>query len=170
MFNLLFALATAAAPVSEPLEPAKLGQAQCQQPDVLFRTCASLAYYVQNGPSSYMIRTVMLIDPAGPVVLETRAPVQLKGKAVCGFVRWDDLNNGIVTVAGRELTRNQAVPVLARFFKRFSAVRDKEICTQYEPTAQGMLKAKPAIAGTRRPELDYPILWVKPSDGYAVAP
>ena len=39
-----------------------------------------------------------------------------------------------------------------------------------EPAAQGMFKTKVTIAGVRRPDLDSPFQWVKPSDGYTVAP
>jgi hypothetical protein len=63
----------------------------------------------------------------------------------------------------------QATPALVQIAQALSSVIDKEICTRY--VMEGVvLKAKASIDGVEQPALDQPVIWVKESDGYTVAP
>jgi hypothetical protein len=48
-------------------------------------------------------------------------------------------------------------------------LKGREICVRYEPAEDGTLMGITTIAGGRRPELDEPVLWIKPTDGYSLA-
>jgi hypothetical protein len=170
MITTLLFLAAVASVDSDPLARARSGEAQCLSPDVLFKTCVSLEHYFATGPGTYINRGENLVDYNRPIVMETSVPVQVKGRAVCGTVRSAYVLGGKVSVAGRPLPREQAAAHLARFNKRLSSILGKEACSVYEPTDGGMYKIKATIAGVRRPELDSVFKWVKPSDGYTVAP
>lgn len=170
MITTLLALAAVASADPDPLARARSGEAQCFMPDVLFKTCVSLEYYSPTGPGTYTNRGVSLVEIDQPIVVEYFVPIQIKGKASCGTLRSAHLLSGKVSVAGRPLPRDKADAILARVNKRVAAVRDKEACMLIEPAAQGMFKTKVTIAGVRRPDLDSPFQWVKPSDGYTVAP
>ena len=170
MITALLALAAVAVSDPDPLARARAGEAQCLSPDVLFKTCVSLERYSATGPGSYIDHGANLVDYNQPIVMETAVPVWIKGNAVCGMVRSAHVLGGTVSVDGRQLPREKAAVMLARFNKRLASIRDKEVCSTYEPTDGGMVKIKAFIAGVRRPDLDSVFKWVKPSDGYTVAP
>ncbi len=170
MITTLLALAAVAAVDPDPLARARSGEAQCFMPDVLFKTCVSLEYYAATGPGTYTNRGVSLVEIDQSIVVDYLMPIQIRGRALCGTVRSAHLLSGKVSVAGRPLPREKAAAILARVNKRVAAIRDKEACMVYEPTDDGMLKTKVTVAGVRRPDLDAPFKWVKPSDGYTVAP
>lgn len=160
--------AALAAPTN-PLAPAADGQLQCHQPNDEKRTCRSIASYQRKDDGTYTNTAVVLLSSAGPVTLETTTVVTLKAGAVCGAIRANDLNTGKLRVAGRLLPDSEAAPILPRIAQSMASVIDKEICTSYEESTQG-LTAKATISGEYRPDADQRVKWVQANDGYQVAP
>src|SRR5688572_12022577 len=97
------AVALAAAPVAEQMAPAKRGMLQCQMPDTLFKTCASLSKVVEAGPSTYRIQTRMLLDPTGPVVATMNTTVTVQGTEICERMKLADLSAATLTSAGKPI-------------------------------------------------------------------
>lgn len=170
MITTLLILAAVAAVDPDPLTRGRSGDAQCYMPDVLFKTCVSLEYYSPTGPGTYSNRAISLIEIDQSTVVDYSVPLEIRGKAVCGTVRAAHLLAGKVSSGGQPVSRQKSAVILARINKRLAAVRDKEACVEFEPVDGGMFKTKATVAGVRRPELDSPFKWVKPSDGYKVAP
>ena len=170
MITALLALAAAASIDPDPLAPARSGEAQCFMPDILFKTCVSLEYFSPTGPSTYTNRAISLVEIDQPILLEYSVPMWVKGNAACGTLRSAHLLAGKVSLGGQPLPSGKAAAILARVNQRAAAVRGKEACMVYEPTADGILKTKVTIGGVRRPDLDAPFKWVRPTDGYSVAP
>ncbi len=171
MILMAMALAASKVPValSNPLDPAIKGQMQCHQPDVKRRTCRSIATYRKGPSGSYSNKAIVLISSAGPVTLETVTPVTVEAGAVCGSIRAEDIMRGKLRVADRLLSDDEARPVLLRVSQSMTQVMGKRICTSYV-TAQTGLIAKASIDGVYRPESDQTVKWVRPTDGYVVAP
>lgn len=153
----------------DPLTPASTGMAQCYKPDGARKTCSSLAYYKRLNATTFENRAITLIAPQGAVTLETVTPVTLKGAAVCGAIREQDVLAGKLRANGTLVPPEQATPALAQISQALSSVIDKEICTRYV-TEGVVLKAKASIDGVEQPALDQAVIWVKESDGYTVAP
>jgi hypothetical protein len=89
---------------------------------------------------------------------------------VCGRIRRQDIDAAKFSVGGQPLNAQQAGPLRAQLQMAFQNVFDHEVCTAYVNQG-GMLLAKPTIDGVPAPgTADQPVLWVSPSDGYAVNP
>jgi hypothetical protein len=95
--------------------------------------------------------------------------VVIKDGAICGVLRAQDIIAGHITVAGKLLPAGAAAPVLGQFAKAMTPMLNKEICTTYEDTADGLL-AKVRVNGVYDPELDQYVKWIDPSEGYRVSP
>ena len=162
-------IAAAAVLVNDPLAPARKGQVQCYFPDLATKTCQGLATYEQTGPSAYSSRSVLLIDAAGPTTLETTSTVRARGNAECSMVRGSEALAGKVIVDGRQLPAREAKPTVARIASNLAPVNGREVCIRYEPVEDGTLMGHVTIGGVRRADLDQPIIWVNPSDGYSIA-
>lgn len=163
------ALALAAATVAEQMAPARQGMLQCQMPDALFKTCASLSKVVEAGPSAYRIETRMLLDPAGPVIATMHSTVKVQGAEICERMNLADLSEATLTSAGKSLPAANAARYLGVMRRGFAALEGKLVCTEIISDDQGTTKVLARIAGKRMPALDYDMIWVDPADGWTVA-
>ncbi len=163
------ALAQAAAAAADPLALAREGQAQCYAPDVARRTCRSLGGYALRPDGRYDNRAVVLVSLDPPITLETTAPVEVNLGAVCGVLSPRDLEGGIVLLEGQPATPEQADVVRQAVSRSLEPLYGHEICSTYVPQGAGLV-AQVSVAGTRRPDMDLPVIWVRPADGYRVAP
>ena len=163
-------LATAAAPAPvNPIQPGLSGQLECHVPNDQAKTCQSLGSYAPIAGNRYNNKTVVLLAPEGPVMLEVTSEVEVKNGAVCGPLRIEDLNAGHLIVAGRTLADAEAAPIKTQIAQGMGAMMGKQVCSKLEPSANGFT-VKTSIDGAYRAELDRPMRWVKPDEGYKVAP
>ncbi len=161
--------ASAVSPAIDPLLPAQSGEIQCYAPDEARKTCRSLAFYEKRDASSYDNRAIVLISPAEPVVLETVTPVVIQAGAVCGAIRLEDIQKGKLTISGRDLPADQATSALSHIADAMQPIMGKRICTTYV-SEKGALVAHVTINSVDQPDMKQTVKWVKPSDGYTVAP
>jgi len=157
---------SAAAP-SNPLARAEARELQCYRPDVAKKTCQSIASYELTGPGIYDNKALVALS--NEATLETHTPVVLKGDAVCGYIRAQDMLAGTVRNRGLVLAPDAARSVLEKVAQSVAAFANKEICTRYVPSGAD-LTAKVSIAGTYRPDQDAKVKWIGASDGYSVTP
>ena len=172
LFLPLFAAALmqdAIVPAVDPLAPARAGQLQCYSPDTARKTCNSLAGYGDNGDGTYTNTATVLLSSQPAITMSNATSVRLIDGAVCGTLSQADIAAGTVSVDGQVLPSGQAQFVLAAVSNALDKVIDHEICTTYEPAGEGLV-AHGSLDGVARPDMDQPIIWVTPSDGYTVAP
>jgi hypothetical protein len=151
-----------------PLDKAREGNLQCYEPNVASKTCNSLASYTfENGKISNQAE--VLVSPSPPLVMKTVSPVEIRGDAVCGQLRKKDIETAKILVQGKILSEADAAPVKAQLEAAFGPRLEKEICTAYREQA-GRFVTDVTIAQERHSELKETVIWVKPSDGYRVAP
>ena len=55
---------------------------QCQMPDMLFKTCASLTKVIEKDAASYRLETRLLVNPQGPVVAAIHFNVSVQGTMI----------------------------------------------------------------------------------------
>lgn len=161
-------LLAAAALAQEPLLPVQYGQVQCYSPDAATRTCNSIAKYTPDG-SGFTNTATILLSSRPAVTMTTSTRVQVRDGAVCGTLRDEDIQAAKVKVEGRELSAEEASLVVSAVADAVNDYVGQEICTTYVAAGDG-LTAKASVQGTPRPDLDQPVIWVSPSDGYKVAP
>lgn len=150
---------------ANPLALADKGKLQCYRPDVEKKTCQSIASYQRTGPGTYDNKA--LIPVPADATLETHTPVVIKGGAVCGFVRGQDVIAGTLRVHGEALDPEKAKPILESIVQAMASMAGKEICTTYVPSGTDFT-AKISITGSYRSDQDETVKWIRPTDGYTV--
>ncbi len=152
---------------SNPLTRAEAGQFQCYRPDVAKKTCQSIASYERTGPGTYDNKALVALS--NDATLETHTVVVLRGDAVCGYIRAQDMLAGRVRLRGFTLPPDAAKNVLEKVARSVAPFANREICTRYVQSGADLM-AKVWIAGSYRPDQDTKIKWIGASDGYSVTP
>lgn len=150
------------------LAPARAGQLQCSEPDILARTCSALASYTQRADGAYDngYRVLVVDDPV--VVMTGSSPVRVRSDgAVCGPLTRADLDSATFTVSGFPASTEDAAALRGQLAEMPDFVAE-EVCTRYTSVGDG-LRADVTLNGQARPN-SARVIWVRPEDGYRVAP
>jgi hypothetical protein len=171
---LILSLAAQAAPPdaagpADPLAQAREGMLQCYAPDAARRTCKSLAGYV-FGPNGIQNQAEVLISPQGPMVMKNSTPVEVRDGAVCGPIRAQDIDGAEVLFAGRPISGPNADQVKTQLKSGIANLLGAEVCTSFVTAPQGYT-TRVTVNGQPAPQMsDAPMIWVRPGDGWTVAP
>ena len=152
---------------ANPLARADNGMLQCYRPDVQTKTCQSIAAYERTGPGAYV--NMATIPVSKDATLETHTPVIIKGGAVCGAIRSEDITAGVLRLRGRAVDTATAKAALERIAEGVRPLTGQEVCTRYEQSGLDFI-ARVTVAGSRRPDQDRLVKWIALSDGYTIAP
>ena len=154
---------------SNPLAPAEQGMSQCWYPDSTKKTCRVIASYRRTGTDTYDNQAIVGLSAQGPITVETHTPVEIRGDAVCGPVRTQDIRTGVLREGKEIVGPADAKPILDRVAVMMAPLDGQETCTRYQ-VSDGKLTAKISIAGFYRAEHDAEVIWISPSDGYIATP
>lgn len=157
-----------AAPV-DPLANARAGMVQCYEPNVARKTCNSIASYTFTKGHEIENGAEVLMSPHPLVVMKAVSPVEIRGSAVCGPLRKKDIDQATIVIGGWPASAEQAGPIKAQIEASDSSRWGKEVCTVYEPKGK-VLIARVTLDGKPEPDLAQEVIWVRPDDGYTVAP
>jgi hypothetical protein len=164
---LLLALATPAPlQAADPLAPAREGRLQCHSPDMARKTCASLAGYTFSADGTILNQAEVLLTPSPVIVMRQEDAVVVRDGAVCG--RFGGFEDAVFTLDGQPAPQVVADTIRAQLAAAFARL-GTEGCTRYAPQGDGW-RAEVSIDGVARPDLNQPVIWVSPADGYAVRP
>lgn len=167
--GIALSLVTLAAAHADPLAEARLGKMQCYRPDTAHKTCMALASYAFESNGTITNKAVVLISPQQMVTMTTKSAVVVKGEAVCGPMRREDIEAAEIAVNGTILPDAQAAGVRAQLVQAINNQIGKEVCTTYLPSGD-KLAAQVTVDGAANPLYTQDVLWVKPEEGYQVAP
>jgi len=159
----------AAASVADQMAPAQQGKLQCQMPDMLFKTCASLTKVVPSGPGAYRLETSLLVSPRGPVVATINSTLSVQGTEICDKNDPADIAGAKVTVDGKPAAAGASARHIATLQRSLATFSRKLVCTQIVEGSEGRMTVQGRVSGKRMPALDYDMIWVGPADGWTVA-
>jgi hypothetical protein len=162
-------LAAAASADSDPLAPAMAGQVQCYTPDTARRTCRSIGAYAK-GAGGVQNTAIVLVSATPLVTMETTAPVQVKGRAICGTLATRDLATARFRIDGQPADPQRLEGLRNAVGKAMEPLIGHEICSSNLASGSGPMTAQASLDGKRAPTLDQQMIWVSPRDGYRVAP
>lgn len=165
----VFVASLVLAAATDPLAPARAGQMQCYAPEPRGRTCVALAAYAWDPDGRISNTADVLVAPSPVIVARTVSPVMVRGDEVCGPLRRADFERAEVSVDGRPAAPAMAQRVRHELLAAMSGEVGQEVCTTYVPII-GAYIAKIAIDGVPHPEMSARVIWVRPQDGYRVAP
>lgn len=169
----LWMLAAAALVVTaanaDPLANAREGQLQCYKPDTARKSCGALSGYTFNKDGSISNQAQVLLSPQPLVTMRTVSPVSMKGEAVCGVARKQDIDTATILVDGSPLPEDKAVEARNQISAAMQGLQGQEICTTYVAEGDHLI-TKITMNGQPKPEFTQTVIWVKPTDGYTVSP
>lgn len=160
-----------APPVDNPLAPASMGLIECASPDVIARTCRSLARYTPQADGSFINHAEVLLLPDELVTMSIAGRARLKGNAACATLTTAMVKGATLRYAGTVVPNTLKL----RFTQRILAgltragVLDKEVCSTQSPEGNGFLEHT-TIDGEATPDGETHLLWVRPDAGYTVGP
>lgn len=168
---MLLAMAPAppGAPAADPIAPAWMGQAQCYAPNADTKACASIGAYARDARGVIQNTAEVLLSAEPRIVMTTMAPVEIKGAAICGVIQQRDLDTATFTLNGAPADAATAEAIRRSIGPGYAPVLNREVCSIEAKVANGLV-AQVTVDGARRPELDQPIRWVSPAEGYTVKP
>lgn len=154
---------------SEPLGPARHGQVQCFEPDAANKLCAAMASYTFAPDGTINNASEVLIFPEPVIVMRISSPVTVRAGAVCGPIRQQDIDRAQFTIDGQAAGDENAQTIRGQMAQQLASMINVEVCTTFVPV-DGGLRADAVVGGTARPDLVQHVMWVRPADGYHVAP
>ena len=164
-------LAAAAPVVSSPIDvfaPARNGQLACIVPDKVKKTCRSLSRYTfKDGKIIDTTETLLTDNPL--LTMETRLVAEIRGRNSCGTIRTEDIESATFLVRGNKASRRTADRGRVAFMDVMANYLDREICSTYVPDGSAF-RIVILVNGAEHRHLSRPMIWVRPSDGYAVKP
>jgi hypothetical protein len=159
----------AVAQSGDVLAPARQGQVQCFVPNAAAKTCQSTGSYVFNANGVIDNVSEILIMPQPVVVMRASSPVTVRNNAICGPLTADDIARATFTIDGRPATDQETANIRTGLTQQLTPMFNVEMCVSVT-AADGGYRADSTVGGTARPDLAQPMLWVRPEEGYRVAP
>ena len=166
---LAFAPGPVTAESADPLAPSLKGQLHCYGPNVERKTCVSIGAYAKDAQGVIQNTAVVLMASSPQIVMTTKAPVEVKAGAVCGYIRLRDLETASFVIDGTPADATDAEAVRKAVAPAYAPFLDKEFCTVYRASGSALV-GEVTVDGVRRRELDQRVRWISPSDGYVVKP
>ncbi|NIJ18567.1 hypothetical protein FHS95_000236 [Sphingomonas naasensis] len=169
LLALLLSLAGQADPEVDPLVHAREGRMQCIAPDSTRRTCRTLVRYTLQGERGFDAVVTGLVSTEPVAILEYRTSGTIEDGAICSVVRPIDLRDGKLSKDGAPLSPAIEAQVRARLMSAVQPLAGHRRCyrQQFDGTEY---QSHVTIDGLLRTEMTQRSLWVRPDDGYAVAP
>jgi hypothetical protein len=174
VLSLVLPLLMAGAPEAadaDPLARARAGEMQCDGPDVAHRTCKAISTYVFAADGAVTNQSESLISASGPMIMRTTSRVSVRDGAVCGPVSGEDIDQAQLVFAGRPINGQQADQVKAQLKSGLGPMLGAEICTRFSPAENNGYTTRVTVNGQAAPpDAGVQVIWIKPGDGWTVAP
>jgi hypothetical protein len=167
---LVMPVAATGAVLPPPIADAAREKLQCYQPDMVRKTCRSMASYGSDASGKIINPATVLISARPAIVMATTTRVVVRAGRVCGVIRQEDVAAAEFTVDGLPATPEQTTMLREQVAVIQKPMIGPEICTAYVRDG-AMLVAKATIGGVAtKPAMDQKVIWVTPTEGYRVAP
>ena len=162
------AFAAPAAAQQDILAPARTGQLQCYAPDRARKTCGAMISYRLLADGSYENQALVLVARQPTILMYSATSVVVRDGAVCGGRTREHLQAARFIIDGQPASEDNAAFLREQVAQMPSLVAD-EICTTYTQSGDA-LRADLTINGAPSGGESSTVIWVRPDEGYTVAP
>lgn len=152
---------------NDPLALAREGSLLCFRPKTEKKECNTLLLYAFGKGGAVWVKADVTMSKE--VVMSSSFEATIKSGAVCSVGREEDLRTATFTIAGRLASADETQSMREYLVNKLQTRPRSEVCLKFNATAQGLI-AEATIDGVRYPQMDQPITWVSPSDGYLAHP
>lgn len=147
----------------DPLVSAREGLLLCIRPKTEKRECNTLTRYVFDSGST--IEAQADVTMSAEVVMSLKFVATIQSGAVCSAFREEDTRSATFTIAGRPASAGETSFLRNQIASNMRIRPTGVICLNFLTSAQGLV-AEVILDGVRRPEMDQPVIWVSPDQGY----
>lgn len=162
--------APASAQTEDVLAPARQGQLQCFAPDDARKTCQSLGGYAFRADGVIENAAQILVMPSPAIIMSVTSPVTVRNNAICGPLVEADINRATFTINGHPASEEHTTMMRSQLLSQMAEVLNVESCLTMTRGDDQSYLAETSMGGVVRPELGQRVLWVRPNDGWTVAP
>lgn len=155
---------------ADPLARARAGEVQCDGPDLAHRTCKAISSYAFAPDGVVTNQSESVISASGPMIMRTTSHVSVRDGAVCGPVSGEDIDQAQIIFAGRPISGTQSDQVKAQLKSGLGPMLGAEVCTRFAPAETGYTTQVTVNGQAAPPDAGVQVIWVKPGEGWTVAP
>jgi len=168
---LLWALGSFAvqAAVADPLAPSRSGWVSCVKPDSDAKTCVSIYRYTWRDQKIFY-EVDLGVDDQPLTILRMRSQMYYRDDAACSRTSQAEQSLVGMTIDGAEATEEALREMRREVAEMLKDLDGQEYCVRYEPAANGRFTTHVSVEDIRRPDSDSVMMWIRPDDGWRVAP
>lgn len=152
---------------SDALALAREGSLLCFRPRAERKECNTLLLYSFGEGGT--VRVKADVTMSREVVMSSNFEATIKSGAVCSVAREEDLRTATFTILGRPASASETQSMREYLANRLQTRPRSEVCLTFNATPEGLI-AEATIDGVRYPQMDQPVIWVSPSDGFVAHP
>jgi hypothetical protein len=167
MLTLLFMLTAAQASDGDVLAQAREGKLRCTAPDRTRKTCATLTRFTIRPDGSFDAEVTGMASRPAQISVRYTMPGTVENGALCFIHTASALNGATFTKPGAKLAASLQETLRAQIVASMAPLNGKRRCYR-DRNVNGELSSATTLDGLAHPELDRPILWVSPEDGFKV--
>jgi hypothetical protein len=151
----------------DPLAPAREGSLLCIRPKADKKGCNTLLRY--DFRDGGIIRVQADVTMSETVVMSLNFEAIIKSGAVCSVGREEDVRAATFMIGGRPASAEETGSLRGYLANNIRTLPVSEACLNFVATTQGFM-VETSIGGIRHAEMDEPMIWVSPTDGYIAVP
>ncbi len=163
----LLAGQSAPAAPADPLAPAREGKLRCVAPNAARLTCHTIIRYNVESDGDFDATVTGLVSRDSTVLLRYKTFGRVEQGGVCVMVRTSDFQNGMLLSSGRPLAPNADSAMRLQVLDAVQPIQGRKRC-YLDRTEDGVTRTVVTLDGVAHPELGQTVVWVSPSEGYAV--
>lgn len=167
ILTLFLMLAAAQASDGDALAPARQGMLRCTAPDRAHKTCASLTRFTIHSDGGFEAEVTGMASRPAQISIRYVMPGTVENGALCFVHTGGALGEATFTKPGAKLAPSLQETLRAQMSAGMAALNGKKRCYR-DRIVDGTLVSATTLDGLAHPELDRPVLWVSPEDGYRV--
>lgn len=151
----------------DPLASAREGLLLCIRPKIDKRECNTLTRYVFDSESA--IDAHADVTMSAEVVMSLKFVTTIQSGAVCSAFREEDTRSATFTIAGRPASAQETSFLRDQVASNMRIRPTGVTCLNFLTSPQGLV-AQVILDEVRHPEMDEPVIWISPDQGYVAHP
>lgn len=154
---------------NSPFYWADQGYQSCLEPNESEKSCQGIASFGNNKDGTWLQEAVYLVDPRGPITLQTYSRLYIKNGKVCTKIHKDLYAQAQLRFRGGQILRSEIPEFYDNFERSVQRYIGKEACTHFEKKGT-FYQSQMKIEGHEETFPMHTFKWIPPGAGYRLAP
>lgn len=154
---------------SSPLYMADKGYQSCLEPNDKEKTCQAIASFGNNQDGTWLQEDIFLVDPRGPITLQTYSKLYIKDGRVCTTIHKDIYAQSQLRFRGSQILHAEVPEFYDKFERAVQPYLGKEACSYIEKKG-ALYHSQLKIEGDEKVFPTNRFKWIAPDAGYRLVP